>query len=128
MIDIIIPTYKPSDFLVESLESIEKQTISFDKFKVTIILNGDKEPYYSDIKTALEKFNFNYSLLYTEEKGVSNARNLGLEKTSYPYIVFLDDDDLLTVNYLEKLLLLAEPDSVIVSNVLGFRDNIENLN
>src|SRR5690606_9307165 len=65
---------------------------------------------------------------YTEEKGVSNARNLGVKKTSNPYIFFLDDDDLLTVNYLEKLLLLAEPDSVIVSNVLGFRDNIENLN
>lgn len=126
-IDIIIPTYKPNDFLVESFMSIEKQNIAFEKFKVTIILNGDKEPYYSNIKAALRKFNFNYSLIYTEEKGVSNARNLGLERTSYPYIVFLDDDDLLTENYLEKLFLLADPDSVVVSNVLGFKDNIENL-
>lgn len=125
MIDVIIPTYKPNVFLIESFESIEKQTISFEKFKVTIILNGNKEPYYSNIKAALERFNFNYSLIYTEEKGVSNARNLGLEKTNNPYIVFLDDDDLLTENYLEQLLLLKEPKSVVVSNVLEFKDNIE---
>ena len=127
MIDIIIPTYKPGDFLIEGFTSLEKQKISFEKFKVTIILNGDKEPYYSNVKAALKRFNFNYSLMYTEEKGVSNARNLGLEKTSYPYIIFLDDDDLLTENYLEKLLLLANPDSVIVSNVLGFESNLENV-
>lgn len=127
MIDIIIPTYKPSVFLIECLCCLQKQTISFKKFKVTIILNGDKEPYHSNIKAALKRFNFNYSLIYTEEKGVSNARNLGLERTSCPYIIFLDDDDLLTENYLEKLFLLADPDSVVVSNVLGFKDNIENL-
>ena len=126
LIDIIIPTYKPDIYLVEIFESIQKQTISFDKFKITIVLNGDKEPYFSEIQTALSRFNFNYSLIYTEIKGVSNARNLGLDRTSNPYIVFLDDDDLLTENYLENLLLVEEPDSIVVSNVLGFNDNLEN--
>lgn len=126
LIDIIIPTYKPDIYIVEIFESIQKQTISFDEFKVTIVLNGDKEPYFSETQTALSGFNFNYSLIYTETKGVSNARNLGLEKTNNPYVVFLDDDDLLTENYLEELLSAIEPDSMIVSNVRGFSDNLEN--
>lgn len=126
MLDIIIPTYKPNNFLIESLVAIQKQTIGFDKFKITIVLNGDKEPYFSEIQTALSRFNFNYSLIYTEEKGVSNARNLGLEKTNNPYIIFLDDDDLLTENYLEQLFLMKEPDSIVVSNVLGFKDDLDN--
>lgn len=125
-IDIIIPTYKPSDFLFQTLKAIESQSIAFEKFKVTIILNGDKEPYYSNIKNLLEKFNFHYSLFYTKEKGVSNARNLGLEKTNNPYIIFLDDDDVLSENYLENLFLVKVPNSIVVSNVLGFRDDINN--
>ena len=126
MIDIIIPTYKPTFFLEECLNSLQQQTLSFDKFKVTIVLNGDKEPYYSNIQSALNEFEFDYSLIYTEEKGVSNARNLGVKKTSNPYIVFLDDDDLLTENYLEQLLLVVEPSSIVVSNVLGFKESKEN--
>lgn len=126
MIDIIIPTCKPTVFLEECLNSLQQQTLSFDKFKVTIVLNGDKEPYYSNIQNTLNEFKFDYSLIYTEEKGVSNARNLGVEKTSNPYIVFLDDDDLLTENYLEQLLLVVEPSCIVVSNVLGFKESKEN--
>lgn len=126
MIDVIIPTYQPDLFFIECFESLQKQTLPFDKFKVTIVLNGDKEPYYSHIKLALDGFSFDYSLIYTDEKGVSNARNLGVDKTSNPYIIFLDDDDLLTENYLEQLLLLAEPSSIVVSNVLSFKESKEN--
>jgi glycosyltransferase involved in cell wall biosynthesis len=125
-IDVIIPTYESDSLLFECLSSIQNQTLSFDDFKVTIVLNGDEEPYYSNIKTILDSFNFNVSLFYTEEKGVSNARNLGLDNTNYSYVVFVDDDDILTENYLEQLLLKAEPNSIIVSNVLGFYDNLNN--
>jgi glycosyltransferase involved in cell wall biosynthesis len=126
MIDIIIPTYQPGDFLIDCLSSIERQTLSFSGFKVTIVLNGNKEPYYSNIEATLRDFSFSFSLIYTEEKGVSKARNIGIERTSYPYIVFLDDDDILTENYLEQLFLNARPDSIVVSNVLGFIENNKN--
>lgn len=127
-IDIIIPTYKPSYFLFETLKSIESQSIAFEKFKVTIILNGDKEPYYSNIKSLLEGFDFNCSIIYTEEKGVSNARNLGIEKTNYPYIVFLDDDDIISENYLLELFNVAKSNTLAVSNFYSFTKNIYNCN
>lgn len=123
MIDIIIPTYKPGVFLVECLVSIQNQTIPFNNFKVTIVLNGDKEPYYSHVEAMLNEFSFNYSLIYTKEKGVSNARNIGIARTSYPYIIFLDDDDILSENYLEQFILNAKPNSIVVSNVFGFIEN-----
>lgn len=122
-IDVIIPTYKPGAYLVETLQSIQKQKIPFNKFKVTIVLNGPKEPYYTDIKVFLSQFSFNYSFIYTEKKGVSNARNLALEKTSTPYVLFLDDDDLLSENYLEELLSNASNDGVVTSNVFGFEES-----
>ena len=112
MIDIIIPTYKPSGFLVECFLSLQNQTLSFDRFKVTVVLNGDKEPYYSNIQAILKKFSFNYSLIYTEEKGVSNARNIGLEITNFPYIFFLDDDDILTENYYDDYDMAIPPPAV----------------
>lgn len=123
MIDIIIPTYKPTVFLEECLNSLQQQKISCDKFKVTVILNGCKEPYYADVKKNLSQFTFNYSFIYTEKKGVSNARNLGLENTSNPYVLFLDDDDLLSENYLEELLFSACNDGVVTSNVFSFKES-----
>ncbi|MFL9556556.1 glycosyltransferase [Acinetobacter baumannii] len=122
-IDVIIPTYQPGTYLIETLQSIQKQKIPFDKFKVTVVLNGCKEPYYTDIKKFLSQFSFNYSFIYTEKKGVSNARNLGLESTSNPYILFLDDDDLLSENYLEELLFSACNDGIVTSNVFSFKES-----
>ncbi|QUY36566.1 glycosyltransferase family 2 protein [Acinetobacter junii] len=122
-IDVIIPTYQPGTYLIETLQSIQKQKIPFNNFKVTVVLNGCKEPYYSDVKKILSQFSFNYSFIYTEKKGVSNARNLGLESTSSPYILFLDDDDLLSENYLDEMLFSACGEGIVTSNVFGFKES-----
>ena len=46
---VIIPTYIPKDYLWDCLDSIEKQSLDKDKFQVIIVLNGEKEPYWSKI-------------------------------------------------------------------------------
>ena len=49
---VIIPTYIPKDYLWDCLDSIEKQSLDKDKFQVIIVLNGEKEPYWSKIRTS----------------------------------------------------------------------------
>ena len=48
-ISVIIPTYKPKEYIWECLDSLKSQTFDKKEFEIILILNGCKEPYYSEI-------------------------------------------------------------------------------
>lgn len=124
MIEIIIPTYKPEGYLYDCLASIDHQDIILSRFRVTIVLNGPKEPYFTQIQAWLDRFEFNSCLLYSKTASVSHARNIALDKSESTYVSFLDDDDVLSNNYLSSLIAAIQPNSIIVSNTYNFVNNI----
>ena len=90
-----------------------------------MVLNGEKEPYYFAIQNRLKTYAFNSRLLYSPIANVSNARNIGLNEAKGEYICFIDDDDYISVNYLNELYSIASCNSrsVVVSNVKTFTDD-----
>lgn len=116
-ISVIIPTYAPKEYLWECLDSLENQTLSKEEFEVILVLNGEREPYESMIRKQLQKYSFAYTLLYSTPKGVSRARNLGMEKAQGCYICFIDDDDWVSDNFLEELLSKACDNGIVESYV-----------
>lgn len=124
-ISVIIPTYKPQQYLDTCLASLEKQTMNKDKYEVLIILNGEKEPYYSIIQEILGSYSFQSQLLHTSAAGVSNARNIGLNHAKGDYIAFIDDDDYVSSSYIEDLYKFAmkNPYNIVVSNVQTFTES-----
>ena len=125
-VSIIVPTYKPQEYIFECLDSLKRQSLDKEKFEVLIILNGDKEPYYTDIKKWIieNKLN-NFKLLYSKLSGVSNARNIGLDLSEGKYIVFIDDDDYIGVNYLEELFIAnvkLGSNTIVVTDQIRFED------
>lgn len=128
-ISIIIPTYAPQEYIYDCFNSLLEQTSGTESFELIVVLNGEKEPYYSDIQSFLTKHSFKFKLLHTEIKGVSYARNLGLDTVKQDdssYILFLDDDDKLSPNFIEQVSQKAAPDIVVASNSKVFRDLEEN--
>lgn len=121
-ISVIIPTYRPQNYLNECLESLQWQTFDKEWFEVLIVLNGEKEPYYSEIQDILRVFSFHCELLYAPTAGVSNARNLGLDHARGEYICFIDDDDYVSSTYLEGLYrsVVGHRAIIAVSNVATF--------
>lgn len=105
IISVIIPTFQPKDYILDCLTSLSKQNFSADLFEVIIILNGNKQPYFEFIQDILKKIDesIDIKLFFIENKGVSNARNFGLDHSIGEYITFLDDDDFLSPNYLNGL-------------------------
>lgn len=92
-VSIIIPVYNVERYLADCLNSVIKQTVSFDE----IILVND-----GSTDTSKEICN-NYKLRFPEIKfleqknmGLSAARNAGLEVAGSDYIVFLDSDDMIS--------------------------------
>lgn len=124
-ISVIIPTFKPGNYIFECLDSIKNQTICKDYFEVIIVLNGPKYPYYDMLLKYVETSRIlNIQILYTELSGVSNARNLALDNILSRYVVFMDDDDIVTENYLEFLYKDVDDNIIAVSNLRTFRDNL----
>lgn len=125
-ISVIIPSYKPQFYIYSCLESLKKQ--SYNKFEIIIVLNGCHEPYYSQIQQYIQTLDLtNTHIIQTDTPGVSNARNIGLNLAKGQYITFIDDDDIISSNYLEDMLKKVTPNSIVVSNVFGFESNLSNL-
>ena len=98
---------------------VRSTNFRYNFFEVLIVLNGDKEPFFSDISDLIQDYH-NIKLIYTPLKGVSNARNIGIESSIGDYICFIDDDDIVSPSYLERLLEQASADTISISNVAEF--------
>src|SRR5690554_823881 len=127
LISVIIPTFKPGSYFLDCFLSIENQTLSKDIYKVYIGLNGPKDEYYGFLSDSLAGFNFNYEIYYLDRPGVSNARNFLIDNSVEEFVVFVDDDDVISENYLEELLQASSHDIVGITNSYNFFESLENL-
>jgi glycosyltransferase involved in cell wall biosynthesis len=115
-ISVIIPVFNAEQYLNKCLDSIINQTVK----NIEIICVDDRSTdgsvevleYYSKQDKRLK------ILLHDQNKGTSAARNSGLATAKGQYIYFMDNDDWIELNYLEKMLQAAkEHNSKIVVNV-----------
>ncbi len=128
-ISVIIPTYKPKEYLWECLQSLAAQTLDRNLFEAIIVLNGCNEPYYSQIKTYIDQTlsDLNIQYIHTEIGGVSYARNIGLDRAKGKYITFIDDDDYISPQYLEELYKQANEDTIVLAYPYAFNDGEPNI-
>ena len=127
LISVIIPTYKPEDYLFDCLFSIKNQTISHESFEIIIVLNGCKYPYQEQIEIFMEKHfedDIKIKMIQTDIIGVSQARNVGIDAAEGEYIAFVDDDDMLSNNYLESLIQVSDRNAIAVANVKVFQNDL----
>lgn len=123
-ISVIIPTYKPQEYLWECLDSLQAQTLSREQYEVIVVLNGCRDPYFSKIEEYSHKTDnsFNIKILHTMTSGVSNARNIGLDNAEGRLIAFMDDDDKVSPTYLEELYAKADDQTIVISNTYNYNE------
>jgi len=95
LFSIIIPTYNRSNVIGRAIESVLNQT--YQNWEL-IIVDDSKESQAETINSFNEqriKYIFRGAKL-----GVGSARNLGAAHGKGDYLIFLDDDDSITTNYL----------------------------
>lgn len=103
LVSVIVPIYKISANLLERcIESLINQT----EQKIEILLIDDGSPDRSgEICDEYAKRDSRIRVFHTENQGVSVARNIGIQNTSSPYLMFVDPDDYLMKDCIEKSLL-----------------------
>lgn len=119
-ISVIIPTYKPDYTLYECLDSLAKQTLSLDEFEVVLVLNGEHNPYEQEIQHYLGNSPLKAQYIYSSEKGVSNARNIGIGHATGDYLTFIDSDDWVSESYLSGLLAETNENQMALADVRCF--------
>ncbi len=122
---VLIPTCEPKEYFERCLLSINKQSLGIDEFCVYIALNGQRKHYEDYVFELLGRMRFKWQYFYIEKPGISKARNKLIENFREEYFCFIDDDDLVSENYLENLLQKTTKDFMGISNILGFKDDIK---
>lgn len=114
-ISIIIPIYNTEKYLRRLLNSISEQT--YTNYEVLLINDGSTDAS-EVICNEWRKKDSRFLYFYQSNQGVSAARNLGLEKMTGNYVVFLDSDDVIDRNYLEELLIGCKDVDICVCDVV----------
>lgn len=101
-ISVIMPVYNAEDYLEETLLSVINQTFK-KSFELIVVNDGSTD----NSKMIIENYKKKYpELIITIDKkntGVSDSRNIAINKAKGRYITFIDSDDLYEFDYLEKL-------------------------
>ncbi len=124
-ISLIIPVYNMEKYLVHCLESVIKQISSFDE--IIIVNDGSTDNSLFICEKYMSKYK-NFKLINQENKGLSAARNIGMNLASSEYVMFLDSDDYLrtdTVSCLKKELRKFHYDVIYFDTDIHCEDGCE---
>ena len=100
LFSIIVPVYNVEPYLRRCVNSILKQSLS--DFECILINDGSTDKS-GEICDEFARLDPRILVIHSENRGVSAARNLGLERASGEYIVFVDSDDWIGEKYLQDL-------------------------
>ena len=100
-ISVIVPVYKVEQYLHRCIDSILSQ--SFTDFELLLIDDGSPDNCGKICDEYTQK-DSRVRVFHKPNGGVSSARNLGLDNAKGKWIAFIDSDDFVEKEYLEKLL------------------------
>ena len=120
MVSIIIPFYNAEKYIDVCIQTLQQQT--FRNFEALFIDDGSTDETVNKIKRCGDE---RFKVLQQKHKGVSAARNLGLEHIKGDYIAFMDIDDEVEPEYLKQFvedIEIKEVDIVLCNYVEVYTD------
>ncbi|MBR3027397.1 MAG: glycosyltransferase [Bacteroidales bacterium] len=112
---IIVPVYNAQRYLHDCLESIKSQTCQ--DFEVITVDDGSTDGTIHILDIIKSEDN-RFQIFHQEHRGVSSARNVGINKAAGDFICFVDADDQIAPTYLSDLYqAIGEADS----SMCGFK-------
>lgn len=101
LISVIVPFYNVEQYIEQTLESIINQ--EYKEIELVLIDDGSTDKSCERTLEMLSRKPFRHILHRQENRGVSAARNKGIELASGTYLIFVDSDDLMHPRYVKQL-------------------------
>ena len=100
LVSVIVPVYNAEKWLKKCISSIMKQ--SYKNIEIILIDDGSKDRSLK-ICQQYEKIDSRITVMSKDNGGVSSARNIGLDYANGSFVTFVDSDDFLPLNSLQKM-------------------------
>lgn len=101
LVSVIVPVYNVERYLKKCIESIINQT--YKNLEIFLVDDGSTDNSGKICDEYAKKDN-RINVIHKENKGVSSARNAGINEAKGEWIAFIDADDWIEENYIEELL------------------------
>ena len=116
-VSVIIPVYNPGEGFAKCLHSLQNQSLK--DIEMIFVDDCDTEGTIKIIKKAAEKDGRIHYLINDRNIGSGRSRNRGIEAAKGEYLSFIDPDDYVAEDFLEKLYKKGEStDADIVKGVI----------
>lgn len=109
VISVVIPVYNVEQYLNRCVDSVLQQT--YTNLEIILVDDGspDNSPKICDSYAQVDK---RIKVVHKKNGGLASARNAGMDVMSGKYLFFLDSDDWLEADGLERLYIVAEEQKV----------------
>lgn len=101
MISIVVPVYNAEQYIGRCLDSILKST--YRDFEIIIVDDGSTDQS-SQICKKYSRGEERIKFFIQKHKGVSVARNKGIDESQGEWIVFVDADDMISMDFLQLII------------------------
>ena len=122
IVSFIIPVYQVKDTLKTCVLSCLGQKFVNDNEMEIILVDDGSTDGSSDICDVLQREYGDHRIIVIHGKnhGVSHARNLGIERASGRFIVFVDSDDQVKETFVDNMTKYADEGTVLVDETDGY--------
>lgn len=126
ILSFIMPTYNSAEYISETLKSIVRMVNNNEEYVELILVDDGSN---DNTIAIIENFAANHrfvKIIRNAHRGVSAARNLGINYAIGKYITFLDSDDYFSSNFVDIFIKLATSEAdVIFADVKGINKNAD---
>ncbi len=119
---IVVPVYNVESFLAKCLDSCLNQT--YKNFVIICINDGSNDNSPLILETYQKRYPEQIFVADQANRGVSAARNHGLEICTADYVTFVDSDDYIDPDYVEGFVCEATDRDLVLSTNRGIRGGI----
>ena len=119
-VSVIVPVYNSASTLERCLESLLAQ--SFTDFEIILVDDGSTDGS-ADICAGYSRHDSRIKVISQPNRGVSAARNLGLDNASGEYVAFCDSDDMVRPSWLSSMMAAAGKAGLVVCGYNIYRND-----
>jgi GT2 family glycosyltransferase len=110
---VLIPTFNRRQLVLETLESLESQSVPVDRFEVIVAIDGSSDDTVDALKVFRPAYAFRW--LYQRNQGCGAASNAAARQARHDVLIFLDDDQIASPDLIDAhLRVQAEHGPVLV--------------
>lgn len=101
LVSVIMPVYNVENYIGDSVKSVINQT--YNNIELIVVDDGSSDDSIYRAKKILEASQLKYEIIHQRNLGQGSARNTGLKVSNGEWILFLDSDDMLSINGIEHM-------------------------